>query len=385
MTEPLLQDQYREVFRRLPDGTGVAAAGNKRIYFDTVPPTDAATGVLTGATLKGDGATPPPLPDRSGLVPGTYKPDATNTGVYPGSTLALVTSAAYGANNSPDNPVVITNKRFRCRPSITGKHYRFENCEFEGNPLAGLELVTATNANAEGIEFVDCTFSPATVWSNMAYAKGHHMTFRRCLMEHCADGMAQQGPSVDFNLGPQYVKLIACYMRDFAYVSPDTGAAGGLPDNAGHVDMGMQMRGGNGNWIFGCNIQAFCTTQLGVGEMGVTPINMSNGWHITGNKYPNAANEPTAATSVFMYSPYLGDTADLVIESNWLDGGAVLFNFNPAMTSSTGIVIRNNILGPRGQRERWGAFILANIAQPLTVTGNVKESDGTPYNVRDRG
>jgi hypothetical protein len=378
----------RRWYRMSADGKNWQSNGVADIPVGTAPTGPIKTGAIAKSKIRA--VAPPSGSTRNDLVIGTYKPNASNTGLdvagghtYAGLTQQFGTNGTmtYSAINA--SRVTISDVRFRCRVNITGTNYTFSNCVFEGDALRGLSLVQCNAGTVRNIIFRDCSFSPITVWSNTSALSGHNFQLLRCEIEHVIDGIALinangYGPTVDNN-----VQVYQCYGHDFAMVSPDPGAAGGFSDNSGHVDF-FQMRGGSNVHLRGNNVQMYVTTSRGIGDHFNAPLNLSNGYHVTGNKYPNDP-VPNAGVSVLMYSPLLGDTTDLVFEDNWIDGGSYMLNFNPSMTSSTFIVIRNNKLGPIGQRTGTGKFIICPTSQPLTVVGNTMEADGTPYNVVKAG
>jgi hypothetical protein len=379
---------YRRWYRLSVDGLRWQSNGAPDIL--TTNPGAGKRGAVAKTRLRA--VAPPSGSSRTDLVIGTYKPDASNTGLdtAAGHTYAGLTQVfgvngtqTYSATNTEANRVTINDVRFRCRVNITGSAYTFKNCVFEGDPLHGLSLVQCNAAAVRNIIFQDCSFSPITVWSNTSGISGHNFKLLRCEIEHVIDGIALinangYAPTVDNN-----VQIYQCYGHDFAMVSPDPGAAGGFGDNSGHVDF-FQIRGGSNVHLRGNNIQMYVTTNRGIGDHFNAPLELSNNYHVTGNKYPNDP-VPNAGVSIVMYSPLLGDTTNLIVEDNWIDGGSYMLNFNPSMSSSTGIVVRNNKLGPIGQRTGWGKFIICPTSQPLTVVGNVREDDGTPYNVVKAG
>jgi hypothetical protein len=391
MTSPDLSvNPYRRIYRLSADGTRWQSNGVPDIL--TVQPTVKRAAI---ARVRMRAIAPPAGSTRDDLVIGTYKPDLTNTGIdlsvvsYAGLPQEFGTNGVktYSALNTESNRVTIPPTRFRCNITITGSAYTFKNCVFEGDPIRGGQLITCNSANVRAIEFIDCDFSPSTVWSNTSGIFGKQFMIKRCNIEHLIDcfaiinqnaNAANYLPSVDMG-----VQIYQSYVHDLAMCSPDPGAAGGFIDNSGHVDV-LQIRGGSNYHMRGNNIQLFVTTDRGVGDHFNATFELANNYHVTGNKYPNDP-VPNAGVAIWMYSPYLGDTNNFVMEDNYIDGGSYMININNANTTSSGIIIRNNKLGPIGQRTGWGKFIIAKNTLPMTVVGNTKEADGTPYNVRTSG
>lgn len=223
-------------------------------------------------------------------------------------------------------------------------------------------------------------------------------------------------------------------VHDFWYASPDPDGAGGLPDNASHVDMCIQWRGGGGLYVGGNRISGTLSKNLttvgtqiadntgyGGGSRVGSDANrmavnayLSGQWrHVRGNKYFDWKRTPRnsdgtgnaiilpktllypelqmlQATSLFMFSPNLGALGAMTFEKNWLDGGACGFNFNPGYTATTGpIRIIDNRWGeasrPPAMRLGPDFTMLSSKALPLTVTGNVRVDTGAAWNVRKYG
>lgn len=320
-----------------------------------------------------------------------------NLDEIPATGLVLVTTnQTFSGNGTQANPIIVVNQRFRCKVTVTGTWYLFRNCEFEGNPTSNGELVTHFANVMHNTVFEQCTFSPSTPYSNTCAIKGWRFTLRRCLFENVIDGIAHVASGSAYTGVDMNVYMEACFIGDSAMVSPDPGAAGGFTDNSGHVDAGMQIRGGNNFAIRGCTIMGFVSEELGVGDAGVPTIRLSNGWRITGIKYPGpnpkwpgvvnvdgtkGQNQWRVGTSVLtMFSPTLGEVSNWVIETTLWDGGAVGVNDNLNSIGGTGIVFRNNLMGRLGQRDRWGAFILMDTRQAASITGNLdgRTVIGTP-------
>ena len=384
--------------------------------------------------------------DRNQLVLGVDMPDSTNCGVLTGTTFTQVnTAVTYGPSNSGSagNPTIVQNMQFNRRVSLSNVQYiRFSNCVFRGEPSTAIECITSTNAGNLGIEFVDCTWDPQNpMFRTNANRGGHNSLYKRCEFKHLIDGVGHTnsgGYTTD-----QRVSFEQCWAHDYWYASPDQDAAGGADDNASHVDMLIQWRGGPGLYVGGCRVDGLLGqglenlgTQItsftdatpartGSDAYRMTVDTWSGGVivaHLRGNKYfdyirdssGNVTDPPTLqipnyrqygqATSLFMFSPNLGPLGGMTFESNWFDGGAASFNFNPAYTTVDGtavshpritagqIRIINNIWGPMdaptlppSMRNGTDWQIVANKNLPLTITGNTRSDTGAAYNTRKNG
>ena len=326
---------------------------------------------------------PSPPPDRSTLVPGTYLPDATTAGVLASWTpLSTVNSATtYATDGQTINRVLFTEK-----VSVTGKNITFTNCRFLGpNGPTPTPAVQCTNSNVENLTLVDCDITQQNpIWDSPG-VKGHHVTLRRCNIWGTTDGFQHIGIGSNYTGQDQGITIEACWIHDMAYMSPDPGAAGGLPDNASHLDC-IQLRGGAGIWIRGNRLDAFMDDAIGQG--GLLPVDVASGTHVTGNKYADVSDDSLQGTSGVMCSPILGTFTGLMIEENWFDGGAFAINMAGHTTGS--VTIRNNRVGYDARPVAKGgggpnSFVIANSALPITLTGNVRPDDGSPANFRKNG
>jgi hypothetical protein len=294
---------------------------------------------------------------RSSLVLGSYKPGAGTAGLLAGVPLEQVnTTMTYG------------------------KYIQFKNCWFRGSPTENKDLVTSTNANISNILFEDCLFrAQKPQWATAAVRGGHHTTFSRCEFRGCVDGISQAN-SQGYT-GDQAIKVYGCWFHNMAYFSPDPGAAGGVYDNASHVDL-IQIRGGMNFHFKGNNFDAMLDPAIGQAstpsqdkpELDANGQPTGKTLHISGNKYyPHLA-----ATSVLMCSPMLGELKNVVMENNWINGGSYSINMGGFVSGT--VTIKNNKWG-RDMRLGRTATIIAQRGMPLTISGNTFSDDGTAANM----
>lgn len=391
MTSPSPAPPYLRWWRLSSDRTYLYAGTSRINYGGTTPPNPAA-GKLTRVRMRSVFTPVSPPPDRSSLVAGVDKPDATNTGVFAGSTLtAQNTSITYGNINPAGSPQIVQNMEFFERVVVNGQYITFRNCRFWGpNGPTPKEAITVTNANCVGIRFEDCDITQQNpIWDSLG-VKGWQFTLLRCHIWGVTDGIQHIGQGSNYTGLDQNVTMQQCFLEKFAYMAPDPGAAGGLTDNASHLD-GFQIRGGRNFLFWGNNIQSFFDPTIGQG--GVAPVTLPSGTRVTGNRY--APSE--AATSCGMFSPILGLFGNLQIRDNWMDGGAYMLNFNPAITSvdtggagGVGIRITGNRVGYNA-RSGSSAFIIApttlsSLGSPSwVVSGNIREDTGASANFVQRG
>ena len=337
--------------------------------------------------------------DRSTLVLGSYKPDATTAGLLPGVSLVDVNSAmTYTAGGTATSWMVVENKKFNDRVTIKAKYITFKNCWFRGSPTQNVEVVKAYDPTVGALKFVDCLIkAQAPQWATAGFKGGYQVTLERCEITGVIDGVAYVNPHNNYT-EDQGFKMYGCWLHDLALFSPDPGAWGGIYDNAGHVDL-IQLRGGANMHFKGNNFDGFVDPALGAAsvhsvdrpEIGTNGQPTGKIIHERGNPhYPIASPQlpPTkkqlATMSVFMFSPKLGPLKNVMIEQNWINGGNYSMNFAGYTTEVSNIVIRNNTWG----RDMYGgriATILAKLETPLTISGNKFADDGADANMRKRG
>lgn len=389
-----------------------------------------------------------PVLSRDALKLGVDQPTLDNTGVPVGTVLQGVdVNVSYGSADSGTATGFkeIKNMDFRRRVNISGAQYlRFKSCRFRGEPMMADTLIVSTNASNKRIEYVDCDFDPQTpTFRTNVTRGGHHSRWLRCKFRHLADGIGHTnsgGYTAD-----QEVSIEQSFFADYWYASPDADAAGGIKDNASHVDIAIQWRGGAGLYVGGNTIDgllgeglenlglqiksntdlAFDSEHKGSDAYRMTVDEYVNGVitkHLRGNKYfdyirdaqGNVVQPPKLkitnprlygqATSLFMFSPNMGPLGAMVFEKNWLDGGSASFNFNPGYTTVANtpvanpkltvgkIIIRDNKWGPHDHPElppsmrngtSWA--IVAAAALPLEITGNIRTDTKAAFNTRKNG
>lgn len=275
-----------------------------------------------------------PAATRDDLVLGDYKPDATTTGVLPGSSLTIVTTHVPVSNTTYENLDI----RTAVLPGSSVGNVTYKNCYFRGGataPTAFTGLYRLVNTHQRGFTFIDCTFRPQTPSWFWIGLHGYGFTARRCDISNMVDAMStfnnNNGPagSGDDSLrnGPVDVVVEQCYVHDQGFWSnpPDNTSSDGS-----HAD-GIQIQGGSGYVIRGNNF---------TGKLN--PIYAPN-WY--GHDTSNA---------VFMIKPDVGLLSNVTITDNWLDGGAVTINVShdtvPVLRKIVNLgVIKRNRFG-RGQR-----------------------------------
>lgn len=335
-------------------------------------PDDAGPSASDAAT---DAETPP------GFVLGETKPTAANTGLnVEGISASSLTTVSGNVTHSM-NDVVFERQRFTGRVSITGKRITYRNCWFNGPHTARQALAQCSNTNCEAIVFESCLFLPSSFGESAADALGncvfgHDFRLSRCDVSGGIDLLGLYSGAT--TVPARNVEVLGSFLHDMTYFSPDAGHA----DNQTHNDAIQVHMGAQRMRVFGNTIIA--TVDPARGQASDPPVTGSGGEHLSGNKYYPGL----PAMSGFMFSP-VNETAgidDIEIDRNWLAAGQVHVNW--PRTDGVNVRITNN---------RWGApthirtaagdsfYVLMRTAQTATISGNVMEATGAPYDRRMNG
>ena len=311
------------------------------------------------------------------FILGTTKPTSANTGLNVEGISPASLTTVNGNVTHAVNDTVYENIRFTGYVNVTGKRITYKNCWFNASNLADTALVRCMNSNTEAIRFENCLFQPSGFGTNAENALencifGHDFILLRCELSGGIDLIGLYS-GVALSTPARNIQVLGCYMHDMTYFSPDSGHA----DNQTHND-GFQIHGGVHDFLlYGTRVDG--TLNPSVGQASDPPVTV-DGQHISGNKqYPWLVS-----MSCFMLTP-ANTTAgvnNFVVDSNWLGGGIVVFNWS--RSDATNVRIVNN---------RWtrGSFygdeftILMKAAQPATITGNYYENTLAPWNGRKNG
>lgn len=360
-------------------------AGTEQIpYQVVVPPVS-----LTARTTRVRGKytyTPPPTGTRADLVLGVDMPTPATTGLLPGwgipgsGAASILTEAPAAISTYADTTTAIKtiqNTWFTGRVSITGRHYRFVNCFFQGDWANAASPVIAQNVNNLDNVFESCRFEPQSVTWNSPAITGWQFELKYCHILHCSDGIAHIGQGANYTGLAQNIKVTQSLFQLGAYMSPDPGANGGLPDNQSHLDLCAQTRGGTGFTFQGNALWGFVETDgsLGVGEGWADKVILPSGTHVTGYNDTGSTGPGAIPTgvrftlSLFMFSPALGTWDDVDISYNWLDGAAYMFNAaNTSLVFGPNVKISHNNIG-RVHMYKTG-ILLAKAATTFEMTDN---------------
>lgn len=268
---------------------------------------------------------------RASLVPGSYFPDASNTGVIDTSVLQNVDANVTYSDQS-SQVKVIENKRFRGYVYLTGKNYLFRNCLFEGPANPQYAAVVARYATSSGNVFEDSTFKPRGINYYNGTINGRGFTLKRVELTGAVDGanpsVADGGTRVD-------VTITGSWIHDLLRWSPDPTHS----DNQSHSD-GIQWMGGLGLTLIGNRIEGLLDTRIS--SWG--PATYDSAGKMTGGHpfYPNPVNGETLMVNAYQNKIQPGE---LTMRKNWIRGGAVGLNMlgaTSAWASSDGSSIEEN-------------------------------------------
>lgn len=366
---------------------------------------------------------------------GTTKPDATNVGLEHATTTTLTGNRTYSTSGQ-----TISDTRFDCFVDVTGSGITFNNCDFRGPAVFTAQdraLVRCQVTTCNDITFNRCRFAAQTVKPGQNAIFGFEFTANRCDMYHVTDGVGLHNPTAGnaFN-----VNLYGNWIHDLAYFGPSkSGSAATTNGSPIIVSSALQFKSTDvgktvttvGNTPIPANAvilsvnPAVNQATLSVNAIASTtatatvvqPLVFSDGSHndciqmhlnpigvnIVGNRlegfisttvgewnaddyaYFNTAdyygNNGRWATSCIMYSPVQTTLSNVVVDQNWIDGGAVGLNF-ATWSAGTGLAITNNRWG-RNFRLGEQYFMISTGGQPpITITGNTYEDNGASYNTR---
>ena len=276
-----------------------------------------------GTTSAGQGGGAGTGTGGGSVCPGA-RPDATNTGVPSGVTPTVV-----------DQDVTIT----------------VDNTTFDSMDVHGFLIVKANNVkitrsivrggvathNGDGIQIASGTGtliedSEVALAHPSAYLDGiggSDVTVRRCNVHGGVDGMKVGSNSI-----------VECnYIHDMSSFDVDPNQNGGPTHNDA--------------------IQILSGTKI----------------RITGNQLIAAKDQ----NSAIQVTQDFGVVADLVVASNWADGGGCSFNFSHKGQPSLAVTANDNRFG---RNSFFNCPILHSIETTLTAAGNVWDDDGTPVPIQ---
>ncbi|GAA4248231.1 hypothetical protein [Dactylosporangium darangshiense] len=247
------------------------------------------------------------------------KPDASSTGVRPGTQLTVVNG---DQTFSTDNQV-ISGKDFHGFVKVTGKNIRFVNCVFRGRATSSNNALLDTDRGT-GTVVEDSEFVPSNPSATLDGVYANNLSIYRANIHGSVDGV-KTGSNV---------LVQDSYIHDMSWFASDPNQGGGATHNDG-----VQGFLGDSNVVLKHNNIDMSTTHDG-----------------------NAAFQDSAKNAR--------------VEDNWLDGGGCTLNFNHVNAPLGGIVVINNRFG---RHSSFKCPILLSTQTTLTTnSGNVWADTGQP-------
>lgn len=303
--------------------------------------------------------------DRSTLVYGTYKPDATTTGTLPGTTLTptyissggvMSESPAGGSGgrwNITTDGAVIENRDIYGGLVIMADNVTIRNCRIRNvvsAPVAGVWRacvdMTSTSSPPTNTVIRDCELYSSNVTElHLAVYGGTGVTVERCNIHTVVDGMRIWGAAntVQGN-----------WIHDMVHYDPTPYT----PTDGSHDD-GIQLAPATytgtqlirGNWI----------------DAHISGFNQNNNG-------PSCIMFPTQVRRV-------------EVDKNWLDWGWFPINLGGTPNVNADVYITNNVMSPGWYTSGSGTtyHIVATTAWQAvyTLSGNTDRDTGGPIRVRN--
>lgn len=315
---------------------------------------------------------------REALTVGAYKPDATNTGTLQDRT-TLPTTINGDVVMTTDGQV-LENTIVNGYVDMKGADQIVRNCWVRG-PTGTITLergliitwfATTSNALIE-----DCHLEPQVPSQNSNGFTGWKVTIKRVRVTNGSDGFGLFPPAASANT-PLNAYLYGCWVESLAKWYPD---AAGRSANGTHND-GIQVQGG-----VGTNNITLRGNRFG----GYISQNAGN----TGGVDVDSSGNPLVPTCIcsnasIQLNRNVGELSDLIIEDNWLGGGAIGLNGLAITTAvNLGSIKRNKFTHdqyfPTGHSSTSNTTVTIRIATQCTIdcptTGvdaNVYEDNGVP-------
>ena len=258
----------------------------------------------------------PPTPDMAMLAPGTVKPDASNTGVPPGTPLRVVV----GDLDVTTPGTVIDSIDLRGFLRVKAANVTVSRSIIRGGPAVRVEGVVTVTPAATNFVITDSEVYPSSPSVMLDGIKGANFTARRINVHGGVDNIKVHGSNV---------LIESSYLHDQEFYASDPLQNGG----ATHNDA-LQILGGD-------RISVVGNTLLGSRDL-------------------NAAVQVTQD-----FAP----VTRLELLKNWIDGGGCSVNINhKKLTELRDVVLRENVLG---RNTRYGncGVILTTQTFP-TLLGN---------------
>lgn len=254
--------------------------------------------------------------DRTSLVPGTYKPDTSTTGVPDGTVLAQVNGDIVV---TAPNTLIDAREVFGfIRVNANNTHVTRTRVHGRGTGFVQSALILiAPGVTGTVIEDCEIACDNPQYWQNGI--AGSDFTARRCDMHDTIDA---------FDVDAGNVLIESCYIHELTFRSDDKDHANDKFHPYWTHNDGVQIKGGTNTTIRGCNFSTYVSLQS-----GTTPTDrlhdLQSGWNNYG--------------ASITCSPDKGEITGLLVELNWFDGGDTNFqdNYSPSAAFTLGTMRYN--------------------------------------------
>lgn len=246
------------------------------------------------------------------LVPGTYKPDATTTGVVSTNLPVYNDPATQSLIITQDN-LVLQNLTIYGDIKIRARGVTIRGCVLRGGdyiPSGNTGVVDCNSSSCFDAVIEDCLIDPIKPSYYRDGIVGHEYTARRNHVRYTNDGF---GAFITTAIGTQCnVTIEANYVHDLTYWYPDPAHTDGT-----HNDC-LQIQGGANIHVIGNNFVGFSVKGAGSGNNPDKPRLLSESPKMINGSCVIVQKQSTTAALV-----------NVVIEKNWLNGGLAGMNMKP--------------------------------------------------------
>ena len=296
--------------------------------------------------------------DRSTLVIEVDEPNATTTGVLPGTTLTT----------HPGDYVITTPGTTISDQEIFGTVYiraanvTINNCKIRGS--SNHHVIDATNAACINAVITNCEIFTDYPNNSPNGIQGQNFTIQFCNIYGTVDGINIAGNATNLN-----VVAKQNYIHDLCYITPDSNHS----DNQTHNDA-IQIQGGLGPLLIQGNSIHGSYSQT-VGTIGSLPDRGTG--DITNGRYNWAA----LTCIQFTDNPtnvYTASTGNNVrVWGNWMYGGKRALNAGSANNTDIGSWWRNKFDDTQGERGGGSLAAKAGYTASMDATTTCDTGEGT--------
>lgn len=245
------------------------------------------------------------------FVLGVTKPDATNTGVPPGTVLTDVAAAT--TYSIPGQ--TITGMRFLNYVYVRAANVTFRNCMFVGpasSAFVTYGLMDCRDVSAQNVLIDRCTFAgveKGMYWCNgVSGRNGASVTVNRCDISAATDAMNFSGAALT---------ATGNYVHGLYFSNNSTDHASDAYHPYWTHNDGIQIQGGSGPFVVrGNNFSTYAQLGTDDGVHGLPSTDLATGsW----DRRYGCGITP---------SPDSGQVTNLTVQQNWFDGGTANFQLS---------------------------------------------------------